>query len=221
MDYEAHYNRLMNRAKARASTRADARLLVGHVERHRIVPGCLGGLYEPENIAYLTGEEHFVAHQLLVRLYPGNPGLAKAAVLMAKKCTGNKAYGWLKRRGAQALRDDPKGGALRGRPKTPEHVAKQAQATRGKHRGPLSEEHRRLLSEIKRGKPHSPEHLSNLRAALKVKMAGNTHAVGTKHPPRSEEWRRKQSAAKNGKKLPLRSPEHSAAISAALRARIA
>jgi hypothetical protein len=89
MDYQKHYNLLIERAKSR--------LLEGYSERHHIVPRCMGGSDDPDNLVRLTPEEHFVAHQLLVKIYPGHHGLICAVI----KMTGgyrrsNKVYGWLR-----------------------------------------------------------------------------------------------------------------------------
>lgn len=43
----------------------------GYHERHHIIPKSLGGLNTDDNIVYLTGRQHFVAHQLLVRMTTG------------------------------------------------------------------------------------------------------------------------------------------------------
>lgn len=77
---------------------------IGYYERHRIVPGCMGGKYVESNIAWLTPEEHYVAHQLLVKIYPSVSGLVKAAHAMALTRKGNKSYGWLKRKKAEVER---------------------------------------------------------------------------------------------------------------------
>lgn len=63
----------------------------------------MGGTDDPVNIVELTPEEHYVAHQLLVKIYPNNKGLIWAAILMTghptvKERTNNKIYGWLKRK---------------------------------------------------------------------------------------------------------------------------
>lgn len=78
--------------------RARNRVLDGYVERHHVVPKCMGGGNESANIVRLTGEEHYVAHQLLVKMYPDVPGLCVAAMRMSKQCTGNKAYAWIRQR---------------------------------------------------------------------------------------------------------------------------
>ena len=95
MNYSAHYERLMARARDR--------VLPGYRERHHILPRCMGGTGEPKNLVDLTPEEHYVAHQLLVKIHPNVDGLATAAVRMAKQSVGRKAYGWLRRRHAAAI----------------------------------------------------------------------------------------------------------------------
>jgi hypothetical protein len=65
MNYVIHYQRLMDRSpKVKPKT--------GYFERHHILPKCMGGNNEKINLVYLTPEEHYVAHQLLVKMYPGN-----------------------------------------------------------------------------------------------------------------------------------------------------
>ena len=90
MNYAAHYSALIERAKNRA--------VDGYIERHHIIPRCIGGDNRKENIVALTPEEHFVAHQLLAKLFPTSRGLLAAAIVMSKHSKNNKAFGWLKRR---------------------------------------------------------------------------------------------------------------------------
>jgi hypothetical protein len=94
MNYKKHYELLIERAKTR--------VLTSYFERHHIIPKCVGGANTKENIVKLTPEEHYVAHQLLIKIYPG----VDALVFAAKKMTvssgtqkrNNKLYGWLKRK---------------------------------------------------------------------------------------------------------------------------
>jgi len=94
VNYKAHYESLMLKARLR-------KVVDGYFEEHHIVPRCLGGGDESENLINLTAEEHYVAHQLLVKMHPKSMGLAAAALLMSSKdkklCrSGNKVYGWLR-----------------------------------------------------------------------------------------------------------------------------
>jgi hypothetical protein len=54
------------------------------MERHHIVPRCLGGSNRKDNLVYLTAREHFLAHKLLVRAYPQQPKLWYALMLMGR-----------------------------------------------------------------------------------------------------------------------------------------
>ena len=98
MDYQHHYDVLI--------VRSCGRILENYTERHHIVPRCMGGTDDSINLVDLTPEEHFLAHQLLVKIHPKNPYLAKAAEMMCVDRYGhrvnNKKYGWLKRRIAEA-----------------------------------------------------------------------------------------------------------------------
>jgi hypothetical protein len=62
----------------------------------------MGGTNDPSNLVELTAEEHFVAHQLLVKMYPENGKLTFAAHMMTrtngKHIRNNKEYSWLKKR---------------------------------------------------------------------------------------------------------------------------
>lgn len=82
MNYSYHYDRLI--------TRARCRILSGYRERHHVIPRCMGGTDAIDNLVNLTPEEHYVAHQLLVKMYPGIRGLIFAIVLMSN---GNSNWG--------------------------------------------------------------------------------------------------------------------------------
>ncbi len=94
MDYQKIYNSLVERARTR--------IINEFTETHHVVPRCLGGSNEKTNLVELTPEEHYVAHQLLVKLNPSNHALAKAAAMMIPNRPSNKMYGWVRRRFAIA-----------------------------------------------------------------------------------------------------------------------
>lgn len=95
MDYKKHYDKLIEKASSR--------ILLEYHESHHIVPRCIGGTDDPSNLVKLTPEEHYLAHLLLVKIHPGNPRLASAAMMMCAKRKGNKVYGWLRRKHAEAM----------------------------------------------------------------------------------------------------------------------
>jgi hypothetical protein len=90
MDYQKIYNSLIERGKTRQKLQC-------YAEKHHIVPTCIGGPDTEENLVELTPEEHYVAHQLLVRIHPNESKLVYAAHMMCMR-PGNKLYGWLRRK---------------------------------------------------------------------------------------------------------------------------
>ena len=60
-----------------------------YYESHHIVPKCLGGNNSKENLVLLTSKEHFIAHKLLIKIYPDSIGLIHAFHFISTKL-GNK-----------------------------------------------------------------------------------------------------------------------------------
>lgn len=100
MNYQRIYDSLIKRAQTRA--------LDCYKESHHIIPTCIGGPDTKENQVYLTAEEHYVAHQLLVKIYPGKGKLIFAANMMTVDAWGgrtkNKTYSWLKKKWIEELK---------------------------------------------------------------------------------------------------------------------
>lgn len=72
-------------------------------ERHHIVPRCLGGTDDDENLIYLTYQEHFIAHLLLSDEQPESEGLIRAVMIMSKNMTiDEEEYARLKKRFADS-----------------------------------------------------------------------------------------------------------------------
>jgi hypothetical protein len=94
MNYELIYNKLIERGRER--------VLEGYKEKHHIIPRCMGGTDEESNLVSLTPEEHYIAHQLLVKINPNNYKLIRAAAMMIPKRLNNKMYGWLRRKFSKA-----------------------------------------------------------------------------------------------------------------------
>ncbi len=74
MEYNKIYFQLIERAKARQ--------IGGYTERHHIIPRCLNGSDDKENLVVLTAREHFIAHLLLCKMYPNHKGLRLALWMM-------------------------------------------------------------------------------------------------------------------------------------------
>lgn len=83
MNYQKIYNNLIKKAKSRTN-------LNENIEIHHIIPRCMGGSDEKENLVRLTTREHFIAHLLLSKLHGGK--LTYTLYLMSgrKGCTNRK-----------------------------------------------------------------------------------------------------------------------------------
>lgn len=98
MNYKSHYDKLIHRAQNRSILKGE------YKEIHHIIPTCIGGSDLKENLTPLFPEEHLLAHLLLVKIYPNEYGLTKAANMMThcktsdQKRITNKKFGWIKRK---------------------------------------------------------------------------------------------------------------------------
>jgi hypothetical protein len=174
MDYEKHYNLLIERAKGRT--------LEGYSERHHIIPKCMGGSNSKDNLVRLTAEEHYVAHQLLVKMYPNNHKLIWAATAMSygnkkqKRRNNNKSYAWLRKRFSKMISE-----SNLGKKHSPERRANMSKSRIGKKTGPRSQETKDKMSLASKGVLKSEAH----------KLALSKARTGLKTKPHSEEAKRK------------------------------
>ena len=99
MNYKNIYNKLIDRAKSRDQ------LTDQIYEEHHILPRCMGGSDNNGNLVRLTPEEHYIAHQLLVKIYPDVSSLVFAATMMVPKRPSNKLYGWLRKKLVASLKE--------------------------------------------------------------------------------------------------------------------
>jgi hypothetical protein len=83
MNYEKIYNQLIKRAKNRT--------IEDYTEKHHIIPRCLGGDDNLENLVNLTAREHFLAHWILCNIYPNDLKIKFAFVMMCN-VRNNKQY---------------------------------------------------------------------------------------------------------------------------------
>lgn len=97
MDYPTHYANLIDKARNRTMT--------GYVERHHVVPRCMGGTDAKSNIVELSAREHFVAHLLLVKIFPKEHKLTCAVTFLTSKgkIRNNKMYDWIRKRHAETM----------------------------------------------------------------------------------------------------------------------
>ena len=171
MNYEIIYAKLIERGRLRQldKTRDLLKEELGYIDRHHIVPKCINGDDHKDNLVYLTAEEHFVAHQLLVKIYPDNEKLLSAAIKMSGGQKGrpkynNKLYGWLKRRWSESRKEFC-------------HTAESKEKISNKLKGRIfSDEWREKLGNARRGRKHTPESIQKMSEA----KLGHKHTTETK-----------------------------------------
>jgi len=199
MNYLKHYERLIERAQTRS-------ILPGeYFETHHIVPKCLGGTNDSSNLVKLLPEEHYVAHQLLVKMHPGNPKLMYAVRMMCytnnhnKGKRTNKLYGWVRKKFIEYVSSNEMHEKMsrhgkgripwnKGLPRTDETKKKISESKIGISNTalkgfPKTSEHRRKISESKigipnvalQGVPKTNEHRRKMSVAKKDIPKSNTH----------------------------------------------
>jgi len=79
MNHQKVYESIIQKAKSenRVKLRKNQEGYV-YYEKHHIIPKCLGGLDDKDNLILLTSKEHYVCHKLLTYIYNGNRKLACA-----------------------------------------------------------------------------------------------------------------------------------------------
>ena len=79
-------------------------------EIHHIIPRCLGGTDDEDNLVKLSIKQHCFAHKLLVKIYPNNKSLINAANMMS-------AHNiiWIREKHAESMKGNNYGTANKGR----------------------------------------------------------------------------------------------------------
>jgi hypothetical protein len=80
VDYQKHYNYLVERAKDRN--------ISGYTEKHHILPKSMGGSNDNDNLVKLSAREHYIAHLLLHKIH-GKSETAYALWMMQCKSHNN------------------------------------------------------------------------------------------------------------------------------------
>ena len=129
MNYEKIYNQIVIRAKNR--------ILECYTENHHIIPRCMGGSDDKENLVELTAREHFICHRLLVNMYPDNNKLKFALWAMCnmkskrqnRYVPSSRIYEFIKLEVIKIISENKKGVKL-----TEEHKRKTSETLKGRKR---------------------------------------------------------------------------------------
>lgn len=166
MNYEKIYNQIVERAKNR--------VLDCYTESHHIIPRCMGGGDEKENLVNLTAREHFICHRLLVQIHPSNNKLKFALWAMcnmkskrqSRYTPSSRIYESIKIEVIQLISDKKKGVKL-------------------------SEEHKRKTSETLKGRKRPQEVIDKIVKTRK-ENGGWKHSAETKNKIRSNNGMKRQ-----------------------------
>jgi len=141
MNYNKIYNRIIENAKTR--------ILEGvYLEKHHIVPRCLGGTNLSENIVSLTAREHYICHLLLAKIHNKKKLWAAYAMMAVSSDNHIRIYNnrqFEKMRIARALSSTGKNNgmfgkmsAFKNKKHTAETIEKIRQSKLGKKRKPFT-----------------------------------------------------------------------------------
>jgi hypothetical protein len=117
----------------------------------------MGGTNDKNNLILLTAKEHFIAHQLLVKMYPEEIKLVFALRMMCaasnKHIRNNKEYEWIRKCHAEAMSISQKGKSYGFK------FPKGHQLTAGENNGMFGKRHSNETKEkqSKKAKERSPE----------------------------------------------------------------
>lgn len=164
MNWQKIYNDIINRSKDRGLNKKE---LEGYYEIHHIIPKCLGGTNDKDNLVLLTVKEHIICHLLLTRIYPNNSKLLFSVIsFLQGDSNSNK------------IRNSSNLISL----KTATFIREEwIKSLKGKPGHKHSEESKQKISKANKGKKRSDEFKKNMSDIAKNR------------PPMSEETRRKSS----------------------------
>jgi hypothetical protein len=184
VNYAAAYDRLISRARGRNRH--------GYMERHHVLPKCMGGTDEKGNLVLLTAKEHFIAHKLLARMHPDVYGLWQALVAMGRLAGYKSRIFASERARAAELRRNFRYGA--------ESKAKMSQSAKARGRNGMETEFKPgkqpwnagLPPEKSHryGKKHSPETIERMRRVQQAKKLEQSVRM-------KQWWQERKSAAQH------------------------
>lgn len=100
MNYIKLYESIIEKRKLHIPT--------GYVEEHHIIPRCLGGADDKDNLVKLTAKEHFICHLLLTKMYHINTieyyKMCHAFLMMLVKGNGHKENRYITSRKYEKLK---------------------------------------------------------------------------------------------------------------------
>jgi hypothetical protein len=192
MDYLKIYNQLISKRQQI--------LTEGYSEKHHIVPKCMNGTNDTDNLVRLTAREHFIAHLLLAKIY-GGPLYHAAFRMSCYKKYSSKEYEWLKINNS-AIQSE----MMKNRIVSSETRLKLSIAASGRYHSDITKikmkesqaKHKKDNPDWKTKNPRYVEHWINLGFSEKESIK----IIKEKYPIKfTDEQRKKANLTKTGKKI--------------------
>lgn len=140
--YAKRYSKIINHYKNTTTE--------GYSEKHHIVPKCMGGTNDCDNLVDLPAKAHYLVHWILTKMYPHNKRLLHAFAAMAiikeglERTYTSKQFARMKEARQEALRGIPRSAETKeklhraniGKVRSKESVEKTRRGNLGKIRTP-------------------------------------------------------------------------------------
>lgn len=137
-------------------------IIDGFYEKHHIVPKCLGGTNNVDNLVLLPTRAHFIAHVLLHKAYPNELKLAQAFGMMfvSNKYQKDRKYNSRLYEMSKLARSR----AMKGisRPEWVKEKLRVPKLNKENYKKPKSKQHAKNISKSLIGKKKTQEHINNL-----------------------------------------------------------
>jgi hypothetical protein len=191
MNYQKIYNQIIKRAVTENRKKGSG----VYYELHHIIPKCMGGNNDKDNLVLLTAREHFIVHKLLCEIYPNEDKLVYA---YWRLCNG-------KNKSIVSSHDYDYAKLLMANANTRrQHTVISKNKISKIHKGKItSDETKRKISESKKGKITTEETRNKISIALsgkpRSKETKDKISKANKGKPKSQELKDKISKANKGK----------------------
>jgi len=167
--YLTRYNKLINYYKNT--------IIDGFYEKHHVIPKCLNGTNEKDNLVLLPTRVHFIAHALLHKAYPEEPKLAQAFGMMVAsnkyhkgRKYNSKLYEMSKMARSNAMKGIP-------RPEWVKEKLRVPKLNKENYKKPKSKEHKQNISKSLMGKSKTQEHIINLIESQRIFQKNRTQEM--------------------------------------------
>lgn len=133
----------------------------GFVEKHHILPKCMGGNNSIDNLILLPVRAHYIAHYFLHKAYPNNNKLSLAFAMMI---VNNRSQNRKMSSRFYEIAKTARSSALKGVPRTEDIKQKLRVPKKNKenYKGVKSTEHKNNISKALKGKTKTKEHIQNM-----------------------------------------------------------